>query len=71
MSAKHDGGSTSTSIMLTQMFKRTSERGNIYFSGRLGIAKVALLKTTRVGDNGEEIWNLLVSPPPPRIKKPV
>lgn len=51
------------SSVLTKFYRKKSEKGATYFSGRLGYARVALLKTSETGDDGSEVWNLVVSEP--------
>ena len=56
-------------VLLQTLSQRTSAKGNSYLSGYLG-------KTSVVGFPGEpdrfgnETWNLLVSPAPPRQQSP-
>ncbi len=55
------GNEYAESFRIARLFKRTSKNGSTYFSGRLGFAKVALVKSKEVGDDGAEIWSLMVS----------
>jgi hypothetical protein len=52
------------SIRVTKLYRKTSKNGATYFAGRWGGAKVALLKTNETGNDGEEIWNLVLSEAP-------
>jgi hypothetical protein len=52
------------SFVLTRLYRKKSEKGATYFVGRLGGARVALLKSNDVADDGAEIWNLLMSEAP-------
>ena len=54
------------SFVLTKLYRKKSEKGTSYFSGRLGGARVALLKSNDTADDGAEIWTLLVSEAPKR-----
>ncbi len=57
----------SASFRLTRLYRKTSAKGATYFAGRLGGAKVALLKSRDTAEDGGEIWDLLISEaPPPR-----
>ena len=46
---------------IMRLFRKKSEKGATYFTGRLGGARVALLKSNDTGDDGSEIWNLVIS----------
>lgn len=52
------------SIHVAQLFRKTSPKGTEYFIGRWGFAKVALLKSRDIADDGAEIWHLLLSEVP-------
>ena len=54
------------SFQLTRLFRKKSEKGATYFAGRLGNARLVLLKSSDTGDDGAEIWNLLISEAPKR-----
>ena len=45
-------------LMLTQMKQRISRNGSPYLEGRLGLAKVLLLRSNKRDENGEPVWNL-------------
>jgi len=45
-------------IMLTQMRQGVSRSGAPYLEGRIGLAKVLVLKSSKVDDEGNTIWNL-------------
>ena len=61
-----NGNNRPPSFTLTRLFRKKSEKGNTYFTGRLGGARLVLLKSSDTGDSGEEIWNLLISEGPKR-----
>ncbi len=52
------------SIRLTKLYRKTSKNDATYFTGRIGSAKVALLKSNETGDSGDEVWNLVLSEAP-------
>ena len=53
------------SIQLTRLYERVSKRtGNHYLSGRLGGAKIAILKSSDVTDDGVPIWNVVLQEAP-------
>jgi hypothetical protein len=58
--------SHSPSFSLTRMFRKKSAQGATYFTGRLGGARIALLKSKETADDGTEIWNLVISEAPRR-----
>lgn len=47
-----------------RLFRKQSTKGTTYFVGRMGLLKVALLKSKDTADDGSEIWNLVVSEAP-------
>jgi hypothetical protein len=47
------------SLTALRLYKRTSQKGTTYFTGRMGLLKVALLKSNETTDDGCEIWNLV------------
>ena len=49
-----------TSIKLCRLFEKTSATGNTYFIGRLGVAKIVMLKSRELGDNGDPQWDVLI-----------
>jgi hypothetical protein len=52
------------SIPITRLFERVSKSGNHYLTGRLGAAKIAVLKSNEITDDGMPIWNVVLSEPP-------
>ncbi len=52
------------SFRACKLYRKTSKAGGTYFTGRWGGAKIAVVKTRETGDNGEEIWSLLLSQAP-------
>ena len=47
-----------------KLYRKQSKSGSTYFSGRWGGARIALLKSKDVADDGAEIWNLMLSEAP-------
>jgi hypothetical protein len=67
MSTNEFPKSHAPSFALTRLFRKKSEKtGATYFTGRLGGARVVLLKSKETSEDGGEIWNLLVSEAPKR-----
>ncbi len=67
MTSNGSGKYNSASFRLTRLYERRSKNGVTYYAGRLGGARIVLLKSKDTGDNGEAILDLLVSEaPPPR-----
>ena len=52
------------SIRVTKLFQKKSASGAVYFAGRWGGAKIALVKAKEPADNGDPIWHLLLSEAP-------
>jgi len=57
------------SVPLARLYERTSKTGNTYLAGRLGLARVAILKTNTTDDEGNPIWELRLSEAPPADKQ--
>jgi hypothetical protein len=57
------------SFRIAKLYRRTSKAGATYFSGRLGFAKIALLKSKETAEDGGEIWSLMVSEAPQRSEE--
>ena len=54
-------GDYAPSFPLCRLFRKTSKRTEQdYWVGRLGMAKVVLLKSRETADDGGEIWHLMV-----------
>ena len=53
-------------ITVARLFRKESAKGALYFAGRMGMAKIALLKSKDVADDGSEIWHLVMSGAPQR-----
>ena len=48
-------------VKLTRLYECTSKKtGNQYFTGRLGAAKVVMLKSRDVTEEGGAIWDVLL-----------
>jgi hypothetical protein len=57
-------------VKLARLYEKTSKTGNQYFVGRLGMAKVAVLKSKEVAEDGSPMWDVLLQEAPnePRRK---
>jgi hypothetical protein len=54
------------SILLARLYERVAKRsGNHYLTGRLGAAKITVLKSHDTTDDGVAIWNVVLAEPPP------
>jgi hypothetical protein len=51
-------------VKLARLYEKTAKTGNQYFVGRLGMAKVAVLKTKEVAEDGSPMWDVLLSEAP-------
>jgi hypothetical protein len=49
------------SFAAAKLYRKTSAKGGTYYVGRLGGAKVTLLKSNEVAENGDEVWSLMLS----------
>jgi hypothetical protein len=52
------------SVTLARLYERTSAKGNTYLTGRLGLAKIAVLKSRETTDDGTQIWNIVIQEAP-------
>ena len=52
------------SVTLARLYERTSAKGNTYLTGRLGLAKIAVLKSRDTTDDGTQIWNIVIQEAP-------
>jgi hypothetical protein len=58
-------------VKLTRLYERTSKKtGNQYFTGRLGAAKVVMLKSREVTEEGGAIWDVLLQEGQADTKRP-
>ena len=53
-------------ILLCTLYERTSAKGTVYLTGRLGAAKVAILPGKEVTADGTKTWRVLLSEAPPK-----
>jgi hypothetical protein len=58
------------SLPLAKLYERTSKKGSQYFVGRLGLARVTLLRSTEVSESGDQVWTLLLQEPPSQPQAP-
>jgi hypothetical protein len=49
------------SFAAAKLYRKISAKGGTYYVGRLGGAKVTLLKSNEVAENGDEVWSLMLS----------
>jgi hypothetical protein len=59
------GSNYGPSIPLTRLYERVSKSGNHYLTGRLGAARISILKSQELTDDGTPIWNVLLQEGPP------
>lgn len=52
------------SIRVTKLYQKKSANRQVYFSGRWGGAKIALVRAKEPAEDGTPIWNLLLSEAP-------
>jgi hypothetical protein len=57
-------------VKLARLYERTSKSGNKYFSGRLGLAKIAVLKSRDTTEDGGAIWDVLLTEAPAQNGEP-
>jgi len=49
------------SFPIARLERHTSAKGNDYFTGFLGGARITLLKSDELGRDGAEVWHLVVA----------
>jgi hypothetical protein len=59
-----NGNNYPQSFQVAKLYRRKSEKGNTYFAGRWGGARVTLFKSKEVADDGGEIWSLMLAEAP-------
>ena len=53
------------SLTLARLYERQSKKsGNYYLTGRIGMLKVAILKSSETTDDGVPIWNVVLQEAP-------
>jgi len=52
------------STRLFVLYQKESAKGNMYLTGRLGNCKVAVVKTSKTTEDGQAMWNVLLSEKP-------
>lgn len=57
------------SVTVARLYERTSKTGNTYLAGRLGLSRVAILKTSATDDDGNPIWEVRISEAPQSDKQ--
>lgn len=54
-------------VRLGQLYERTSKAtGNVYLSGRIGLARIVIVKSREMATDGTAIWDILLSQAPPK-----
>ena len=49
-------------VTLARVYEKVSKKsGNTYFVGRIGLAKIAILRSKETAENGDAIWNIVLS----------
>ena len=49
-------------VTLARVYEKVSKKsGNKYFVGRIGLAKIAILRSKETAENGDAIWNIVLS----------
>jgi hypothetical protein len=59
-----NGKNYAPSFRAARLYRKTSDKGNTYFTGRWGGARVSLLKSRDVAEDGGEIWDLMLAEAP-------
>lgn len=58
-------------VRLGRLYEKTSRAtGNVYLSGRIGLAEIVVVKSRDLADDDTAIWDILVSQAPDRRKEP-
>jgi hypothetical protein len=53
---------TDEKLLLTTLYEKQSKTGNTYYTGRLGKARVILLKDREPSPDGTPTWSLFLTP---------
>jgi hypothetical protein len=56
-------------IVLGVLYEKKSARGSTYFVGRLGRAKIAVLRSREVSESGDPVWEMRLEQAPDRPLK--
>lgn len=51
----------SSQVSVTRLFEKTSSKGNRYFVGRLGNARVLLFRDERSDMEGDPVWQMYLT----------
>lgn len=57
-------GSANTRVPMTRLYEKTSAKGNRYFTGRLGSARVLLFRDDHADAGGDPVWQLYLADVP-------
>lgn len=63
-SARPNGNGYGASVEIARLYEVRSQKGQIYYRGRMGGVRVALLKTSETGEDGAPVWRLLIQEAP-------
>src|SRR5262245_16901869 len=55
------------SFPVCKLYKKTSAKGNTYFVGRWGGARITLLQSDETTEDGSEVWHLMMSQGPGQV----
>ena len=64
MSSNGSGKYNNHQFRLARLYRKTSQKGTTYYTGRLGGARITLLNSRDTAEDGGEIWDLLASGAP-------
>jgi hypothetical protein len=53
---------TDAKLLLTTFYEKTSKSGNVYYTGRLGKARIVLLEDREPSPDGTPTWSLFLTP---------
>ena len=48
-----------TSTRLCSLYRKKSMAGTTYFTGKLDCKRISVVKSSKVTDDGEEVWSML------------
>lgn len=57
-------GPVNTRVPVTRLFEKTSAKGNRYFTGRLGNARVLLFRDEHADTGGDPVWQMYLADVP-------
>lgn len=69
MAAGKQADSYPPQVRLGRLYEKTSKSGNVYLSGRIGMARIVIVKSREPTDDGTAMWDILLSQAPDRSQK--